>query len=228
MHIRTSSLAGACVALLLCTAAHAEQHILWSLQGKTNKVYLLGSIHMLQSTETLPPAIDTAYTDAEKLIMEIDMDDLDTAKMQLDVAELAMQPQGHSLQQQVGPEVYAKLEAEVRTLSVDPALLDRFKARESKISAAVITTLDGYLPTHITERCQTPGPDPVWNFEHCRNRRILMDETTRRACESDKPAMLSTYRMELGDKFLPVKNVFVPIYFKGKRWGNFELAYVDE
>jgi len=107
-------------------------------------------------------------------------------------------------------------------------LLDRFKARESKISAAVITTLDGYLPTHITERCQTPGPDPVWNFEHCRNRRILMDETTRRACESDKPAMLSTYRMELGDKFLPVKNVFVPIYFKGKRWGNFELAYVDE
>ncbi len=25
-----------------------------------------------------------------------------------------------------------------------------------------------------------------------------------------------------------VKNVFVPIYFKGRRWGNFELAYRDE
>ena len=128
MHIRTSSLACACVALLLCTAAHAEQHILWSLQGKTNKVYLLGSIHMLQSTETLPPAIDTAAFDqADVVLMEIDMDDLDTAKMQLDVAELAMQPEGLSLQQQVGPEVYGKLEAEVRTLSVDPALLNRFK-----------------------------------------------------------------------------------------------------
>jgi methyl-accepting chemotaxis protein len=25
-----------------------------------------------------------------------------------------------------------------------------------------------------------------------------------------------------------VKNVFVPLYFRGKRWGNFELAYRDE
>jgi methyl-accepting chemotaxis protein len=55
-----------------------------------------------------------------------------------------------------------------------------------------------------------------------------MDETTRKACESDKPATLATYRMELGDKYFPVKNVFVPIYFKGRRWGNFELAYRDD
>ena len=68
----------------------------------------------------------------------------------------------------------------------------------------------------------------MWNDEHCRNQRIFMDETTRKACESDKPAMLATYRMELGDKYIPVKNVFVPIYFKGQRWGNFELAYRDE
>ena len=55
-----------------------------------------------------------------------------------------------------------------------------------------------------------------------------MDEATRRACESDRPATLNTYRMEMGDRFLPVKNVFVPLYFKGRRWGNFELAYLDE
>ena len=107
-------------------------------------------------------------------------------------------------------------------------LLDRFKSREGKIIGSAITNLDGYLPTHLSERCHTPGPDPVWNDEHCRNRRIFMDETTRKACESDKLATLATYRMELGDKYIPVKNVFVPIYFKGKRWGNFELAYRDE
>ena len=107
-------------------------------------------------------------------------------------------------------------------------LLDRFKAREPKIIGSAITNLDGYLPTHLSERCHTPGPDPVWNDEHCRNRRIFMDEQTRSACESDKPAMLMTYRMELGDKYIPVKNVFVPLSFKGRRWGNFELAYRDE
>jgi methyl-accepting chemotaxis protein len=107
-------------------------------------------------------------------------------------------------------------------------LLDRCKAKEAKIIASVIANLDGYLPTHISERCHTPGPDPDWNFKNCRNRRILMDEATRRACESDKPATLNTYRMPMGDKFIPVKNVFVPAYFKGERWGNFELAYADE
>jgi methyl-accepting chemotaxis protein len=34
--------------------------------------------------------------------------------------------------------------------------------------------------------------------------------------------------MELGDKVIPVKNVFVPLYVNGRRWGNFELAYRDE
>ena len=107
-------------------------------------------------------------------------------------------------------------------------ILDRFKAGDSRIIGSAITNLDGYLPTHLSERCHTPGPDPVWNDEHCRNKRIFMDETTRKACESDKPATLATYRMELGDKYIPVKNVFVPLSFKGRRWGNFELAYRDE
>ena len=107
-------------------------------------------------------------------------------------------------------------------------LIDRFKGVDPKIIACAVTNLDGYLPTHLSERCQTPGNDPVWNDEHCRNRRILMDETTRNACNSEKPAMLATYRMELGDRHITVKNVFVPMYFKGRRWGNFELAYRDE
>jgi uncharacterized protein YbaP (TraB family) len=127
MRIRIPSLACACVALLLCTAAHAEHHILWSLQGKTNKVYLLGSIHLLKPTETLPAALDTAYADAEQLVMEIDMDDLDSAKMQQDILELAMQPPGQSLQQQLGPEAYKQVVSKVQPLGVDPALLDRFK-----------------------------------------------------------------------------------------------------
>ena len=107
-------------------------------------------------------------------------------------------------------------------------LLDRHKARDSRVIGSAITNLDGYLPTHLSERCHTPGPDPVWNDEHCRNRRIFMDETTRNACNSEKPAMLATYRMELGDKYIPVKNVFVPLFFNGRRWGNFELAYRDD
>ena len=107
-------------------------------------------------------------------------------------------------------------------------ILDRFKGGDSRIIGSAITDVNGYLPTHLSERSHEPGPDPVWNDAHCRNKRIFMDETTRNAINSNRPALLATYRMELGDKYIPVKNVFVPLWVNGRRWGNFELAYRDE
>jgi methyl-accepting chemotaxis protein len=107
-------------------------------------------------------------------------------------------------------------------------ILDRVKGSDDRLIGSAITDVNGYLPTHLTERSHTPGPDPVWNDAHCRNKRIFMDETTAAAIVSEKPAMLATYRMELGDRFIPVKNVFVPLWIKGRRWGNYELAYRDD
>ena len=108
-------------------------------------------------------------------------------------------------------------------------ILDRLMADEPRLIACAITDINGYLPTHVTERSQPQGPDPKWNAEYCRNRRNFIDDVTRRAIASDKEAMLATYGMELGDgRYLPVKNVFVPLYFGGRRWGNFELAYRDD
>ena len=56
-----------------------------------------------------------------------------------------------------------------------------------------------------------------------------MDDTTAAAILSEKPAMLATYRMELGEKFIPVKNVFVPLWVKGRRWGitSSPIATID-
>ena len=107
-------------------------------------------------------------------------------------------------------------------------ILDMTKASDSRIIGSAIGDMNGYLPTHLTVRSHPQGDDPVWNDEHCRNKRILIDDTTRNALQSDKPATLATYRMELGDKHIPVKNVFVPLWIKGRRWGNYELAYRDD
>jgi len=107
-------------------------------------------------------------------------------------------------------------------------ILDASESSDGRIIGCAIGDLNGYLPTHLSKRSHPQGPDPVWNDEHCRNKRILIDDTTRMALASDRPATLATYRMELGDKFIPVKNVFVPLWIKGRRWGNFELAYRDD
>lgn len=108
-------------------------------------------------------------------------------------------------------------------------ILDRLKSEDARLIACAITDINGYLPTHLSERSQPQSADPEWNAEHCRNRRNFLDDITRRAIQSDKEAMLATYGMNLGHgRYLPVKNVFVPLYIGGRRWGNFELAYRDE
>jgi methyl-accepting chemotaxis protein len=108
-------------------------------------------------------------------------------------------------------------------------LLDRLMQERPRLIACALTDINGYLPTHISERSQPQGPDPKWNAEYCRNRRNFIDDVTRRAIASEKEAMLATYSMDFGQgRYLPVKNVFVPLFVKGRRWGNFELAYRDD
>jgi methyl-accepting chemotaxis protein len=108
-------------------------------------------------------------------------------------------------------------------------VLDRLMAKEARLIASAITDINGYLPTHISERSQPQSDDPAWNAKYCRNRRNFLDDVTRRAIVSEKEAMLATYSMDLGQgRYLPVKNVFVPLFVNGRRWGNFELAYRDE
>lgn len=108
-------------------------------------------------------------------------------------------------------------------------VLDRVQAADPRHMACVMSDVHGYLPTHNSDRSHPQGRDPAWNAEHCRNRRNFLDDATQRAIDSDKEAMLFTYRVDLGEgRYLPVKNVFVPLRINGRRWGNFELAYRDE
>ena len=108
-------------------AEPAARHSLWSLKGQRNTIYLLGSVHFLSPTEKLPQAMDAAYEDAEALMMEIDMDDLDPAETQQVTLELDMLPAGQSLEQQLGKPTYSKLSARAQEVGIDPLLLNRFK-----------------------------------------------------------------------------------------------------
>jgi uncharacterized protein len=153
------------------------RHILWSLNGKTNKVYLLGSIHALKESERLPGAIDTAYEDAEALVMEIDMDDLDPDQMQQITRELAVLPEGKSLRQELGEPTYSQFIAKARELGVDAAMLDRFRPWFAAI-------------TLVQLQLMKMGLDPAAGVE----RRL-----TSRAASDGKPIQgLETVREQLG------------------------------
>lgn len=108
-------------------------------------------------------------------------------------------------------------------------ILDRMKHDVEKSIGSVISDINGYLPTHLSLRSQPQGADPEWNNTWSRNRRIMMDACTQRAIANESTMLLNCYRMTLGKgHFLPLKSVFVPLRFHGRRWGNYEFAYVDE
>ena len=106
-------------------------------------------------------------------------------------------------------------------------ILDRISQSDPHIVGAAVTYNNGYLPTHLSTKSHRQRPDdPAWNALNCRNKCNFMDDATARAVASDADFMLSTYRQNLGaNGYRTVKNVFVPLYFDGKRWGNFEIAY---
>ncbi len=100
---------------------------LWSLKGKQNTIYLLGSVHFLSPSEKLPGAMEAAYEDAEVLYMEIDMDDLDPMAAQKTALELGLLPPGKTLEGELGADTYAKVSEKARELGIEPAMLDRFQ-----------------------------------------------------------------------------------------------------
>jgi uncharacterized protein len=170
-----------CLALLLscvgASAAEPQRHSLWSVAGKTNTVYLLGSVHFLSQSEQLPAVVDQAYGEAETLIMEIDMDDLDREEMQRVTGELGMLPANQSLERHLGAKTYAQVVERAQSLGVDPAVLQRFRPW---LAAMTLVQL------HLMKM----GLDPSAGVEH---------RLTQRATRDAKPIQgLETLREQLG------------------------------
>ena len=99
---------------------------LWMAEGVGNRVYLLGSVHLLREQDhPLPRVIDAVYDDAETLYMEIDMDDLDPLLMQATINDLGMLDEGTSLRDVMGEDLYAEAIAMAAELELPLDMLDR-------------------------------------------------------------------------------------------------------
>ena len=156
-----------------------QQHTLWSVQGKNNTVYLLGSVHFLSQSEKLPAAMDAAYRDAERLVMEIDMDDLDPAVMQQTVTELGLLPEGKTLESELGAKTYEKITVHARELGVDPLLLNRMRPWLAAITLVQFQLLkmgldpNSGVEQRLTARAKTDGKE-VTGLETLRQQLGLM------------------------------------------------------
>ena len=167
MNKRILKLAGLIAGILTAAQAIADDgHALslWRVAGQQNHVYLLGSIHLLRREDhPLPDAIYAAYEDAEKLIMELDMDDVDPIASQMLTNELGLISDGRTLRDLMGEELYSQAVALAETARIPLTLLEKSEPWFAAMNVEIIMLM-------------RIGFDPALGIENQLMERALVDD----------------------------------------------------
>ncbi len=125
--------------VLALQSATAPALPLWELTGTSNRIMVLGSIHFLRAADyPLAPAIRSALDQADIVLMEIDMDDLDPAASAVTIAAMARDGKGRTLPELLGAQAWKAASAEARGLGLD---LEPMTPFEPWYAAVVITQM---------------------------------------------------------------------------------------
>jgi uncharacterized protein YbaP (TraB family) len=152
--------------LLICVTVRADGalHSLWELHGKHNTVYLLGSIHVLRPSDyPLPQVVLEAYRDAKSVLMEVNLQEISSERVQAEMLGSAVLPEGKTLPDVLGKERYGRADALAHEIGVELSLFDQFApwfAAEA-ISQLQLTQL-GFQPEagvemYFMERARSDG-----------------------------------------------------------------------
>ncbi|GGK08390.1 TraB/GumN family protein [Luteimonas terricola] len=109
--------------------------LLWKVSDDDNSLYLLGSFHLLLPDDyPLSRDVDMAFADAEKLLFEISPDELASPQLGLQMAQAALRTDGRTLNDELGPELAAKLAdwgrenaAQLAATGMNVEILQRFE-----------------------------------------------------------------------------------------------------
>jgi methyl-accepting chemotaxis protein len=105
-------------------------------------------------------------------------------------------------------------------------LFDRIVTAHPGIKMSSAADMNGFLPTHITDRSRAPTGDLAHDTQYCRNGRIILEAEDKVAKQSTAPFFMCVYRQEGdGTNYVVVRNVYTPVHFGGRRWGDLEVAY---
>ncbi|WP_254962895.1 MULTISPECIES: TraB/GumN family protein [unclassified Cyanobium] len=120
----------AVLALLLAAVpvAAAEVGTLWRLRDGAGTVFIAGSLHQLRRDRAaLPPSYGQAYGEAERLVMELDMDAISPADLAGELLGRAIDPQGRSLHDSLPAASWRALQPRLAGLGLPEVAIDRFE-----------------------------------------------------------------------------------------------------
>jgi uncharacterized protein YbaP (TraB family) len=124
---RLLGLALSCVTLSASVRADGPLHALWELHGKHNTVYILGSIHVLRPSDyPLAPVVLNAYGNANSILMEVNLAEIDLQRMQTELLASARLPEGKTLPAIMGDARYQRAQVLAREVGIDLGIFDAF------------------------------------------------------------------------------------------------------
>jgi uncharacterized protein YbaP (TraB family) len=110
--------------LLWPAAVVADGAPLWVVEGDSGSVYVLGSVHLLKSSDyPLPEAVARAYEAADELLMELDLDDLDVAAVTGEMLALGASGDGPKARDVLGEDGWDRARKDGRAYGLDLEIL---------------------------------------------------------------------------------------------------------
>ena len=118
----------------------AAKSCLWTVETPSNKIYLLGSLHLLkQDAYPLAAAIEKAYADSRIIIFETDIAALQAPEAQAKLLELGVYPADQNLLEDLDENTRQQLEKKMSEIGLPFAQFSRFKPW---FVALTLTTLE--------------------------------------------------------------------------------------
>ncbi len=149
---------------LACQVSLARDKLpVWKLQNTDNRVLIMGSVHFLRAEDyPLPDGMNLAYEQADSLVMEVDMDDLDPMEAQSSMARLGISQDGRSLEDIIGAEGYEHVAGRAKSLGLPIELFQQFEPWFAALTISQMQML-------------ALGFDPSWGIETQLMQRALQD-----------------------------------------------------
>lgn len=135
------------------TDQDSTSHPIWLIESAQNRVYLMGSVHVLRESDyPLPQIFQHAYDDAENLVMELGIDDIGDISNFAYMRRIAMLPDEQTLADYLGQDLYDNLSKDLAEQNIKLAMFDKV---EPWYAAMTITQILmqrlGYKATHGIE-----------------------------------------------------------------------------
>ena len=150
MKIRRYFTSGAFMFLLLLPAARlfAATAFLWEVQSNNTKVFLLGSVHLAKpSMYPLSAAIEAAYAQSDRLVVEVNESQVDQTNMQSKLQSKGMYPGSEKLEDHIDKDTLKQLKLYLNKLGVPYSNVSKMKPGLLSITLSVMQMIKmGYSP----------------------------------------------------------------------------------